>query len=93
MHKACGFGQNACVKKLLDCGASVDAVDNKGNTGLHLASQLGFELVVKFLLSPKGKANKDIKNSDGKTAKEVALDSSIANLFTDSWKKQEARGS
>lgn len=79
LHKACGFGQNACVKKLIDCGAEVDLVDNKGNTGLHLASQLGFDLVVKFLLS-KG-AKTDVKNSDGKTAAEVALDPTIAALF------------
>jgi ankyrin repeat protein len=79
LHKACGFGQNACVKKLLDCGASIDAVDENGNTGLHLASRLGFDLVINFLISRGAKL--DIKNSEGKTASEVALDASIAALF------------
>mmetsp|Transcript_21019 Transcript_21019/g.27343 ORF Transcript_21019/g.27343 Transcript_21019/m.27343 type:complete len:84 (-) Transcript_21019:340-591(-) len=79
MHKACGFGQLACVKKLFECGASLDAVDNSGNTALHLASQLGFEFVISYLMS-KG-AKTDIVNGNGKTPLDVALDSSIEALF------------
>ena len=54
-------------------------VDNKGNTPLHLASMVGFEGVVEFLIG-KG-ASTSVANADGKTAKEVALDAKTAAVF------------
>ena len=54
------------VKKLLDCGASVDLRDNDGSTALMIAANIGSSYIVKILL--KYNATIDIQNMEGETA-------------------------
>jgi ankyrin repeat protein len=69
----------AVIRKLLEYKADLNAADNQGNTGLHMASCCGFDATVTYLLG-KG-ADKSIVNKEGKLAKDVALGSSTAALF------------
>lgn len=43
----CGFETLVC--RLLDCGASIDAVDSHGRTALHVAAAEGSKVMVKIL--------------------------------------------
>ena len=46
MHMACLIGNMELVRRLIELGADVTAVDNAGNTCLHYASKGGqIELV------------------------------------------------
>mmetsp|Transcript_19404 Transcript_19404/g.39876 ORF Transcript_19404/g.39876 Transcript_19404/m.39876 type:complete len:98 (-) Transcript_19404:138-431(-) len=69
----------AVARKLLDNGADLHAADAEGNTGLHMASRVGFGTVVSFLMAQG--ADQSAANKDGKTAKDLALDSHISGLF------------
>ena len=52
LHIAVLTRQVAVVRRLVCAGASVDVCDQVGNTPLHSACCLGFEDVVKELLTP-----------------------------------------
>ena len=52
LHIAVLTRQVAVVRRLVCAGASVDVRDQTGNTPLHSACCLGFEDIVKQLLSP-----------------------------------------
>lgn len=83
LHRAASFGQIACVRKLceLDIGKSLlDIVDNQGDSALHFASKLGFASIVKLLLEFGSDQTK--QNKSGSTAKQVALNNNIAQLFS-----------
>jgi ankyrin repeat protein len=41
VHMACQSGQGELVRRLLELGAELSAVDNSGNTALHYASKGG----------------------------------------------------
>jgi ankyrin repeat protein len=81
LHYACGFscGWDECIEFLLDWDADVNAVDDKLKTPLHYAAQHFATYrrrgpkVMKMLL--KAKAKLDLKDADGKTALEIALES------------------
>lgn len=51
-------GNAECVKTLIGYGANVKAVDNCGNTGLHLAGKLGNKATLENLLENGRKINK-----------------------------------
>lgn len=65
LHFACGVGQVAIVKMLVEAGAALEAVDAMANTPLHYAAGYGRAPVVAALLEAgaSGKA----KNQNGKT--------------------------
>jgi len=58
------------VVLLLEAGAPIDAVDNRGNTPLHEAAALGAVNAGEILLA-RG-ADTRVKNREGKTAKQLA---------------------
>lgn len=59
------------VRWLLEHGASVDTVDNRGDTPLHKAAWKGHKVVVEVLLD--GKADVDARNKEGMTPLDGAL--------------------
>lgn len=72
------FGQTTCMKKLVEYGADVDAQDTSGNTPLHIASQMGFEPAILFLV---GTCNKRVANREEKLPVDLAHDPSIRKLL------------
>ncbi|KAK9835220.1 hypothetical protein WJX81_006603 [Elliptochloris bilobata] len=70
LHFACGYGEVACATLLLDSGANINAVDDNRNTPLHYSAGYGQAVCVELLL--KRGARQELKNQDGKSAREVA---------------------
>ncbi|ETW00850.1 hypothetical protein H310_07376 [Aphanomyces invadans] len=68
---ASSHGHVLCVEVLLQHGAFIDAMDNKGNTPLHYACQEGAMGVVQFLMSIPG-VSPYIQNNRGLSPLEVA---------------------
>lgn len=63
----------------IEGGCDLNAVDNEGQTALHYAVFCGHLRSTRLLL--KAGARKDIKDSAGKTPKELAEDKKIRDLF------------
>ncbi|RDY10026.1 Ankyrin-1, partial [Mucuna pruriens] len=81
LHIAVEEHRRDCVKLLLANGARPDVKNaREGDTPLHVASAIGDESMVKLLLE-KGGANKDVRNGQGKTAYDVAVENGHAHLF------------
>jgi len=70
MMEAAGAGRQEIVSSLRLANATLDVVDDFGNTALHYAAYHGHLSVVHELL--KGNPRKDIKNSFGHTAASYA---------------------
>ena len=70
LHKACIFGQIACVKKCVDMGADIGATDGEGNKPLHYAARCGFGTICNFLINAG--CDKEASNNDGNSAADVA---------------------
>ena len=66
---ACQNGHKKLVKMCLRSGANIDAVNRKGNTGLHYCFMYGMYSLGEYLLS-KG-ANDTLCNDDGATCYET----------------------
>jgi len=60
-----------CMKLLVENGANVNAVNDRGDTALHGAAGRGADTLIQFLADHGAKM--DIKNKQGRTAYEVAL--------------------
>ncbi|KAF4444530.1 hypothetical protein F53441_11093 [Fusarium austroafricanum] len=58
------------ITSLLDSGASIDTVNNNGNTALHIASENWQDTILRILLD-KG-ANKELQNKNGEIPLHVA---------------------
>jgi ankyrin repeat protein len=58
------------LKLLLERGAHVDVVDNRGRTALMIAASLGHTAVAELLLSHG--ANADVRDKSGKSAADLA---------------------
>jgi ankyrin repeat protein len=73
-----GVGARAAVdvvELLLDAGAPVDAVDNRGRTALMIAAELGHAPVVEILLA-RG-ADGSIADKSGKRAADLAANERV----------------
>ena len=73
-----GVGAGAAIEVvtlLLDAGARIDAVDNRGRTALMTAAELGRAAVVDALLA-RG-ADRTIMDKSGKSALDLAADESV----------------
>lgn len=79
LHYACYYGSKEVIDLLLDLGANIKAVDSDGNTCLHYAVKSESIRAVKKLLV-RG-ANKNVKNKEGKTPFDVALDLKKDELY------------
>ncbi|KHJ98631.1 PH domain protein [Oesophagostomum dentatum] len=73
-------GQTAAVEFLLLNGAKINVLDEKLNTPLHLAAAEGNTLQVCQLL--KRGADKSLKNADGVTPLEIAVEGKHADIVT-----------
>ena len=69
----------ACEFLLLN-GGKINAIDGVGNTCLHLAATQGSTAQVCLLL--KHKVNHHIPNNEGKTALDIAVQNSDADVVT-----------
>jgi ankyrin repeat protein len=65
----------AVVRLLLDRGAPIDAVDNRGRTALMIAAEAGDAAVVGALLD-RG-ADQTVRDSQGKTARDLATSAAV----------------
>jgi len=63
------------IPLLLDAGAPIDAVDNRGRTALMIAAELGRGAIVETLLA-RG-ADRSIADKSGKRALDLAADESV----------------
>lgn len=70
----CGKGNWLRIKKMIELGANVNAVDSEGQTALHRAAKNSDLMTVELLIKNKAKLN--IKDSEGYTALLRAADSS-----------------
>jgi ankyrin repeat protein len=70
----------AVIKGLLRYDANVDATDNHKQTPLHRAAEWGRPKIMEALLA---KANPNLRDDDGKTASDIAEDSSDPRLRAD----------
>ena len=73
-----GVGERAALDVLallLDAGAPIDAVDNRGRTALMIAAELGRAAIVEALL--KRGADRAIADKAGKRAGDLAADASL----------------
>ncbi|KAE9416341.1 hypothetical protein Angca_006491, partial [Angiostrongylus cantonensis] len=80
LHIATKNGQTAAVEFLLLNGAKINAFDDKLCTPLHLAAVEGNTLQVCQLL--KRGADKSLKNADGVTPLEIAVERKHADIVT-----------
>jgi ankyrin repeat protein len=62
----------AALQALLEHGANADVRNNRGQTPLHVASQLNFSDVMQLLLLLKHDANPDAQNHNNMTLLHVA---------------------
>jgi len=70
VHYACKYGLESMVEKLIERGATMDCVDNEGDTVLHEAARENPELVTLLLKVDKELVNK--VNQNGRTALHIA---------------------
>lgn len=86
LHNACSFGHADVVRLLLEAGANPNTKDNWNYTPLHEAAIKG-KIDVCIALLQHG-AEPDITNSEGKTALDVA-DNSTRAVLTGEYRKDE----
>lgn len=67
----------ASLKLLMDAGTDINAQDNNGDTPLHQATEKELGVKVQCLLQLGAKP--DIKNNNGKTAKDIAEGNNLKN--------------
>jgi uncharacterized protein len=63
------------IALLLDAGASIDAIDNRGRTALMIAAELGRSEIVETLLA-RG-ADRAITDKGGKRAADLAANAGV----------------
>ena len=81
MYAIVSFNDSQLVREIIDLGAQVNIADKMGNSALHYAVINNNSEIVKILLN-KG-ILKDHKNSEGKTAQDIAKANSfeVADLL------------
>jgi ankyrin repeat protein len=70
LHRAAWGGSAIVVKRLLEEGSNANVEDNDGNTALHIAVEMGFEVVVALLFD---KENINAKGRNGLTPLHCAV--------------------
>lgn len=81
-REACCNGNTDLMQKLINKGVDVNSQNKiNGWTSLHWAAKRGHEIIVKSLL--QNYADASLKNSEGKSAVEVATDEKIRNILLD----------
>ena len=70
LHASAEFNHIRVIKLLLVAGASIDNLDTKGQTPLHLAAAAGRTEALRLLLERR--SDKHIKSKRGKTASRAA---------------------
>ena len=70
-------GEEACMRLLLEHGASIDYQNKRGETALMAAVQYADEGIIRLLIED-GKANVDIKDLFGKKAIDHAIEAGLA---------------
>ena len=72
LHKAAFWGHDGAVDYLVnECKVNVNAVDYNGDTALNDATRFGHKRVVEILVAAK--ADKSVKNKEGKDAAALAV--------------------
>ena len=81
LHDASAGGYYDIARVLLQRGAKVDAIDNDGDSPLHLASNVGHAHVVDLLLNHAGEAlaatMRGVRNANGELPADLAEDPSL----------------
>lgn len=87
IHVACSLNKMDILAKLLQYGADVNAIDYKGNTGLHIAIQEGNDKCVSTILNPlfkltnnETKLDLNIRNFNGCTPLHLAAKKDNLNV-------------
>jgi ankyrin repeat protein len=65
----------AVVSLVLDSGAAIDALDNRGRSALMTAAELGHAGIVELLL--RRGADRSLKDKDGKSAADLTTDTAL----------------
>lgn len=82
LHLAVEERRRDCARLLLANGARTNVGNSReGDTPLHMAAANGDENMVKLLLHKGGIASKEVRNKQGKTAFDVAVENGHSRLF------------
>lgn len=79
LHHAAGNGDSDMTRLLICYGADVKAVDNGGNTALHIAAMRDERVSVASLLLKRG-ARPNIQNNKGRTPLHFAVDNNCEKI-------------
>jgi ankyrin repeat protein len=69
------------IALLIERGAQIDAVDNRGRTALMIAAENGYPAVVEALI--RGGADRTRRDNDGKSAFDLAANDSVRERLTE----------
>ena len=78
---AAGLGHTKIAEMLLDRKADVNAVDDEGDTALHIAAAKGHQYVAKLMLRKEAKTS--LRNKHGETALERAIEGNHKPIVDD----------
>lgn len=82
LHLACVGGCKAVVKLLVDHGASVTAVNSKGETSVHTSAQHESDEIMELLLDKGGNTVTEVKDKHGCTPLHHAAKNNQTKIIT-----------